>query len=661
VVWQLHYTSARSGPTGHGGFQFVAGSADLPPGLQAAVAPYMVYRPPPGAPLSPTTAELAGFPVALAYDRVNGRPLLVRCRYLGRDYSGRYGNFFAHAVIAEPEELEGLRPIELWQAQLWDDTPGELAVLDDLAPGDAVDPESIGRWLADTGSYELLARLLGAVTEILGRGHGRLVLVADGADLIAKWIAVVAYSLPVAAAARLSFITYSADPGNAPQRLVGTTPDVAATMNGNDPVLRLDQPDLPEHPEPGRFARTATACWRALDLDGLDAIGDLAGPGEGPLDQLLDQAAALLSLCLGEPTVTVAEQTSAAELLTRHGRDLPGWAWDELAAALPRIGFEPAAAYTAAARDAGRLALFERGMARCLVLALGDPALADRLPPCDLTAETRNGLVPEVLAALGSATDLTTIARIMRLAERAGVVVPQAEVASAAAGSAPDGADPLTAEECAALLDDCGPTLTRHPTLCELLSQAFIALAATRAEELTAARTVRLAERVRDLPPGPGRAARMRADASAVLAHAEAARARDPARAAGFVTELGALSARASGPLIEKIFAVIAQSLAQREPGFRATLLAAAAEPARDRLVAGWLGGRLNRQARGELFSVALRMRRRGVPVPTLDAWALELAGRRLTYLQLDSFLRDDPELRTVLRELRSGGPGPEG
>jgi hypothetical protein len=58
--------------------------------------------------------------------------------------------------------------------------------------------------------------------------------------------------------------------------------------------------------------------------------------------------------------------------------------------------------------------------------------------------------------------------------------------------------------------------------------------------------------------------------------------------------------------------------------------------------------------------SVALRVRRLGVAVPALDAWAREQAGRRLGYLQLDSFLRDEPELRAALRELRSGDPGPE-
>ncbi|MGH3239473.1 MAG: hypothetical protein ACRDNL_03780, partial [Spirillospora sp.] len=132
MAWQLHYTSARRGPTGRAGFQFVAETPGLPDGVRAGVTPYLSYRPPPDAPLSPDESELGGFPVSLLYDRVDGRPLLLRCRYLGRDYSGRYGNFFAHAVVAEPDELEGLRPAELWHAPHWTHDPAPEPVLDPL-------------------------------------------------------------------------------------------------------------------------------------------------------------------------------------------------------------------------------------------------------------------------------------------------------------------------------------------------------------------------------------------------------------------------------------------------------------------------------------------------------------------------------------------------
>lgn len=67
MVWQLHYTSAESGPTGRAGFQFVAQSPGLPDGLAGAVARHLTYRPPPGAPLSPSRGQILAMPAALGY------------------------------------------------------------------------------------------------------------------------------------------------------------------------------------------------------------------------------------------------------------------------------------------------------------------------------------------------------------------------------------------------------------------------------------------------------------------------------------------------------------------------------------------------------------------------------------------------------------------
>nr|BFE88552.1 hypothetical protein GCM10020093_111530 [Planobispora longispora] len=119
----MHYTSVEAGPTGLPGFQFVAETPDLPAGLHARVAPYLTYRPPPDAPLAPTPEQIRRLPVSLAYDRLGARSVLARCVYLGQDYSGRYGNFLGHAVVAGSEELVGLRPVEFWQAPFWSESP----------------------------------------------------------------------------------------------------------------------------------------------------------------------------------------------------------------------------------------------------------------------------------------------------------------------------------------------------------------------------------------------------------------------------------------------------------------------------------------------------------------------------------------------------------
>jgi len=444
VAWQLHYTSAQAGRTGHSGFQFVAATPGLPPGAEATVAPYLIYRPPPDAPPAPAADEVADFPVAFSYDLAGGHALLVRCRYLGRDYSGRYGNFLAHAVVAEPGELEGVRPIELWRAACWRDRPaaGDLPVLDELAPGDALDPGTLAGRLAAEQAHGLLARLLDEVIAVLARGHGRVILVAGDVEVIARWIAVVSYSLPAAAAAALSFVTYTDDPDGAPYRLVGTTPGVWAAGARTAPAFVLDPPAGTERTGTvGRYARTAADCWRAHDLAGLDALGELSGLGSrfG-----FDTAAALLALCRGDPSITGDEQAAAAGLLRRHGGEVPAWVWRDLAPAVPRIGFELAAALC----DLTEKGLAERCAARCVLLALADPRLRSRLPDRALRPRaggSRAQLAPAFADAVAAASGLAEIAAVAALAERCHVPLPASDVAAAATRCAASDAGDLRA------------------------------------------------------------------------------------------------------------------------------------------------------------------------------------------------------------------------
>ncbi|TDB83838.1 hypothetical protein E1264_26920 [Actinomadura sp. KC216] len=429
MAWQLHYTSARRGPTGRAGFQFVAETPGLPDGVRAGVTPYLSYRPPPDAPLSPDESELGGFPVSLLYDRVDGRPLLLRCRYLGRDYSGRYGNFFAHAVVAEPDELEGLRPAELWHAPHWTHDPAPESVLDrldDLTPGSALDPEALAAWLAAASGpgdpYALLGHLVDAVADVLGRGHGRVVLVSDDVELIARWIAVVSYSLPVAAAARLSFVTYTADPDGAAQRLVGTTPAIwAAAQHHASHASAFDLRDGAPAGTASRFARTVAGCWRDSDFGGLDALGELA-----PLnDPAQEGAAALLALCRGDATVTPAEEAAAAELMSRHGSAIPEWVWRDLVPGVPSMGLDLALAVHERARAAGASEVARQ---------------------CSLRVTDR------ALDALAKAPSLAAVVAAARVAERAGVPLDPAEVTASAARCTQAGAA------------DLGKALTGCPT-----------------------------------------------------------------------------------------------------------------------------------------------------------------------------------------------------
>ncbi|MEU6037330.1 hypothetical protein ABZ801_18180 [Actinomadura sp. NPDC047616] len=748
MAWQMHYTSARSGPTGRAGFQFVAETPGVPEGVRAQVTPFLSYRPPPDAPLSPDDGELARFPVAFLYDRVGGRPLLLRCRYLGQDYSGRFGNFFAHAVVADPEEMEGVRAAELWQAPLWADAPSdahELAPLDDLTPGSAMAPEALAEWLASAPGdpYALLTRLVDAVTAVLAQGHGRVVLVASDVELTARWIAVLSYSLPMAAAARMSFVTYSADPDGAAQRLVGTTPDVwaAAQHQGSPQWFPVEQPVDQAPPgggEESRFARTVARCWREFDFAGLDALGELALlDSSSDLDPGgLERAAGLLALCRGDSTVAPADEKAAAALLARHGTAIPDWVWRDLVAGVPAMGFDLALTIHDWARAAGAADVAARCVRRALAsapdltevarmasvaaragteldLAELGTAAADRARggAADVPAALRTcpphalePLLSGTLRGLAAADD-TVRAKVLTdaacdvLYEHSAVLrsAPSQIVALVLASIGRRHRDrrvavtgrlvrlgpadaalreiwetPPTPSECLELLDAHPEAVAAYAPLavlpCRVFARAAAGDAATGGDALTATGTLRLAAAVRVSLPD-GRAAH---DAALVQAYAEAVTSPRPRVVAQALETLMGGSGGGSR-LAEDAFTAAARRLANHRPRFRAALLAAAPVPVRARLGARWTADLPDRSRTGrsplrgaeiaqrnELVEVVLRLRRRGVPEPGLEAWARAAAAKWISGRQLEAYLAAEPELRAVLRDLlgegRAGG-----
>ncbi|GAA1005421.1 hypothetical protein Aple_050890 [Acrocarpospora pleiomorpha] len=331
---------------------------------------------------------------------------MSRCVYLGRDYSGRYGNFLGHALVLREGDLVGSRPIEFWGAPFWADSPaeGELEELTELAPGSVVDPEALGGWLAagGTDAYERLRELLESVRKALTRGHGRLVLVAaDAGDIedIVRWIAVISFSLPWAAAARLSFSTYSADPAASHQMIVGTTPDVWIPSDIDASVVRLDEPPAPVRT--GRFAATAVGFWRRTDLDGLDALGELG-------DAEPETAAALIALCRGDGTVASEEQDA---IITLVENGLPDWAWRMLGRRAGLIDRPLAAAIA----EHGPPEAADPCAARCAALAMRDPELP--IPARVMRAPYLAALTAAAGTALGEARAPLLVVAVLRVAD----------------------------------------------------------------------------------------------------------------------------------------------------------------------------------------------------------------------------------------------------
>ncbi|MER5358913.1 hypothetical protein [Streptomyces sp. NPDC002785] len=283
MAGQAHYTSAPpSADAPHGGFRFTAVSPTARPALDV-LRPLTGYARPPGA------HRHDHFPVAFAYDRPDDdTAVLTRTRFTGQDYTGRWGNHFCHALYAAPDELAGLRPVELWDTPHWAPTPTpddghDLPDLTQLVPGSALGPDRAGRLLADTGDpgVRLLERLLTAALRTLaGEGHGATLVSADS-DRVVDWIAAVSYTLPAGLAARLTFTTYTARPEDDHRHLTGTRPGTGERAPG--PVFHLDRLTGDGCSEPSPTARFLAGALGSMRLEVLDAVAELwdAAPADG--------------------------------------------------------------------------------------------------------------------------------------------------------------------------------------------------------------------------------------------------------------------------------------------------------------------------------------------------------------------------------------------
>ncbi|MGW0834467.1 GAP1-N2 domain-containing protein [Streptomyces prunicolor] len=283
MAGQAHYTSAPpAADAPHGGFRFTATSPSARPVLDV-LRPLTGYARPPGA------DREHHFPVAFAYDRPAGDvAVLTRTRFTGEDYTGRWGNHFCHVLCADPAELAGLRPVELWDSPQWAMSPAPadgpaLPDLTELVPGSAVGPDRVARLLAGTGEHgvRLLERLLTAALRALtGEGPGATLVSAD-VDRVVDWIATISYTLPAGLAAQLTFTTYTGRPQDDHRHLIGTRPETVERVPG--PVFHLDRLTTDDCPEPSPMARFLADAWGSGRLDILDSVADVwdAGPAGG--------------------------------------------------------------------------------------------------------------------------------------------------------------------------------------------------------------------------------------------------------------------------------------------------------------------------------------------------------------------------------------------
>jgi hypothetical protein len=244
---QLYYTSCERGLSGYPGYQFNAVSRGVTVDEMREVERLTAYEPPASLGFAPSEAEIAACPASLCY-APGPTAILANVVFLGADFSQRFGNYFAHALVSgEPErDLCGRLPIEAWAAPCWTravSASPELPALSGPVVGGVVDRGRVGAIVAGDPAIAHLPRLLTAVLGAVGGGARPVVLVGPNAERNAAWIAAVSYLLPEPLVRRMSFTTYHRRPRHCRLHVVATVPGDGGLREAPDGLALFDLVD----------------------------------------------------------------------------------------------------------------------------------------------------------------------------------------------------------------------------------------------------------------------------------------------------------------------------------------------------------------------------------------------------------------------------------
>ncbi|MDQ0793224.1 GTPase-associated protein 1-related protein [Streptomyces sp. B1I3] len=284
---QLHYISVAAGD-GEPGGRFTGVDPAIPGPIRAEAGPLLAYEAPAGTPGRLTDAELRSQPVAFAFAVLSDGSHL-----LSRTVAAGAGGFHAHAVhLPAGTPLPGrVLPVAAWGAPGWLSAAPERATADPLTatalahgPSRGLSREGIGDFAVSRGPW--LAAVLGDLRRVSeDPSAAQVVLVERQSADVARWIALAVAVLPREHAERLTFTTYTRQPGRTPHQVVGVLPEDAPDVR--DPRFRVHAATgpLPAGTERDAWAATAARIWRSRAPELFRDAAEL--PGEpfaaGPL------------------------------------------------------------------------------------------------------------------------------------------------------------------------------------------------------------------------------------------------------------------------------------------------------------------------------------------------------------------------------------------
>ncbi|WP_411679513.1 hypothetical protein [Clostridium thailandense] len=238
AVKQLFYTSCKKGLSSGMGFQTYSMSKGISDEERKEIEGYCVYIPPDNLPTQPSDKEIEElFPIAFSSFRLkNGKNCICSAKYIGKDYSGRYGNYFCHVFISD--KAWPFYPIELYGSAIfrssltYEEENAEeieyLPELNEIPLGNLISFDSIGNFLKEAGSGKRRKGFTELMNCCIGFSSNRKkIVICDYKDNISYWIGSVQMSLPKKLAQEFSFTTYCHNPEDVPYMLC------AADNNGS--------------------------------------------------------------------------------------------------------------------------------------------------------------------------------------------------------------------------------------------------------------------------------------------------------------------------------------------------------------------------------------------------------------------------------------------
>lgn len=216
---QYIYTSWKNGDSTEKGYMIYSRSEGISESECTAIKDAMQYLAPKELTLTPTPQEIADiFPYAFSYFVLpTGRGCVAQSTYLGKDYSGRYGNYIIHALIFDINDLP-CRPAEFF-AEPYIKTAMTQEELDAPSPVPPLPPLHISEYASVINDEQLneflfdkedeFAQLISMI--LVSQDAGIPFYLNDSRENLVLWAAAVQRILPSRLAKKFTFNTYIGD------------------------------------------------------------------------------------------------------------------------------------------------------------------------------------------------------------------------------------------------------------------------------------------------------------------------------------------------------------------------------------------------------------------------------------------------------------------